>query len=82
MGHLLQMKGTKSPCLREGMIAMKQKPRWMQSVIKAATQEQGPLPFGRRKAVPGKVRSRTSLTAFRMPASPVGMLYQVISGPS
>lgn len=32
---------------------MKQKPRWMQSVIKAATQEQGPLPFGRRKAVPG-----------------------------
>ena len=34
------------------MIAMKQKPRWMKSVIKAATQEQGPLPFGRRKTVP------------------------------
>jgi hypothetical protein len=57
------MKGKHSPCLREGMIAMKQKPRWMKSVIKAAMQEQGTLPFGRRKAVPG--------TAVKSQAKPV-----------
>ena len=45
---------------------MKQKPRWMKSVIKAAMQEQGPLPFGRRKPVPGEaVKSQAKPAAAR-----------------
>jgi hypothetical protein len=41
------------------MFAMKQKPRWMQSVIKAAMQERGPLPFGRQMTATGKAKTRS-----------------------
>lgn len=45
--HISARQGKRLPCPREGKFAMRQKPRWMRSVIEAAKAEQPPLPLGR-----------------------------------